>query len=104
MYVSTNNVDFDRILVGVVTNHQLSGLTGGQQYYVKVAAINAVGEGTASDVTGGNPTSSTSTTEPGDVLGPTVAIVTIGAVGGGVALLFFLDKRGIVTLRKPGRA
>ncbi len=48
VYWSDDNVTFSQIVLSVVATYLHSGLTNGQVYYHKVAAVNIVGEGTCS--------------------------------------------------------
>jgi fibronectin type 3 domain-containing protein len=97
IYWSADNVFFTRIAVGIVTSLKLANLANGREYFVKVAAINAIGEGPVST------TSSATPEAPQDTGGIVVAIVIIAAAGGGIVMLFLLDKKGIITLKKKPR-
>lgn len=98
LYWSLDNDTFGRLTVGLVTTHTITSLPNGQGYYFKVAAINAVGEGTNSTVVAGEPQA------PQGVDPLIITIVIVAAAGGGVALLFLLDKKGIIKLPKKSNA
>ncbi|MEX2726907.1 MAG: right-handed parallel beta-helix repeat-containing protein, partial [Candidatus Sigynarchaeum springense] len=68
LYWSTDNVTFARIVLGVVTTYLHTGLTNGQVYYYKVAAVNAVGAGANSTVATATPAKGT-TEQPAGVPG-----------------------------------
>ena len=93
VYWSTDNVTFTAIGIGVVTSYTHEDLQDGITRYYKVSAVNEVGEGVSSVVV------SATTVAPDTGAGATVAVVIIVSVAAGIAVLFVLDKKGIINMK-----
>ncbi len=59
------------------TTHTITGLTGGQEYAVRVIATNTAGDGPASAEAAGTPSGATSQQNTGDSTSPTVSSIAI---------------------------
>ncbi|MBN2154381.1 MAG: fibronectin type III domain-containing protein, partial [Candidatus Lokiarchaeota archaeon] len=91
LYWSTDNTTFSKISLGAVTSHHHSGLTNGQVYYYKVAAVNAFGEGISSATMSTLPLSPTPATGVPEI----VLYLTIGVMGASAFVTFLLGRFSI---------
>ena len=80
--------------VGLVTTYTDDTVVNGQAYYYKVSAVNALGEGPATDIEEATPTAEGGEDDDGDntMLYIVIAIVAIAAVAG-VAVFLLRRKK-----------